>query len=132
MIKQVILYRRDLAMRKGKIAAQVAHASLRVFTQRADPTAPPDRLVIPVDPAMHAWALGACPKIVLSVETEADLLRARDLALAAGLPHALVTDAGRTEFHGVPTRTTLAIGPADAAAIDRITGPDGAVRTKLA
>jgi len=33
-VKQVILYRRDLKMRKGKIAAQVAHASMKVFFDR--------------------------------------------------------------------------------------------------
>ena len=50
----------------------------------------------------------------------------------AGLPTALITDGGRTEFHGVPTHTTVAIGPARADQIDQITGPDGAVVTKLA
>ena len=35
MVKQVIIFRRDLNMRKGKIAAQVAHASMKVFFDRA-------------------------------------------------------------------------------------------------
>ena len=34
----------------------------------------------------------------------------------------LITDAGHTEFHGVPTRTCLAIGPAWSDEIDAITG----------
>jgi peptidyl-tRNA hydrolase len=34
MIKQVIVVRKDLNMRKGKLAAQVAHASMKVFFDR--------------------------------------------------------------------------------------------------
>lgn len=129
-VKQVLLYRRDLKMRKGKIAAQIAHASLAVFL-RADEGVW-DRLEVPLDPAMASWARARCAKIVLSVESEADLIRAYELAREAGLPAALITDAGHTEFHGVPTRTTVAIGPAPIDRIDPITGRDGAVRTKLA
>ncbi|MCB9684977.1 MAG: hypothetical protein H6738_07860 [Alphaproteobacteria bacterium] len=128
--KQVLLYRRDLNMRKGKIAAQIAHASLKVLLDRDEGSW--DRLVIPLDEAMASWTRARFAKIVLSVETEEDLVRAHEEARARGLPTALVTDAGHTEFHGVPTRTTVAIGPALAADIDVITGPDGLVATKLA
>ena len=129
-VKQVLLYRRDLKMRKGKIAAQIAHASLKVFLERDE--GPWHRLEIPLDAAMASWSRARFAKIVLSVETEADLLRAHELAREAGLPTALITDAGHTEFHGVPTRTTVAIGPARVQDIDPITGPKGAVPTKLA
>ncbi len=129
-VKQVLLYRRDLNMRKGKIAAQIAHASLKVFLERDEGGW--DRLSVPLDAAMASWVRARFAKVVLSVETEADLVRAHDEARARGLPTALVTDAGHTEFHGVPTRTTVAIGPARAEDIDPITGPDGLVPTKLA
>ena len=33
-IKQVIVVRKDLNMRKGKMCAQVAHASLKIFLDR--------------------------------------------------------------------------------------------------
>lgn len=142
-VKQVILYRRDLKMRKGKIAAQCAHASLAVFLRRQIPpdhvavtvgegSEAPDVLVVPLDPAMAAWVRGRFTKVVLSVEDEAALLEAHRLAEAAGLPCALIRDAGRTEFHGVPTYTTCALGPAETDAIDAISGPEGAVATKLA
>lgn len=146
--KQVLLYRRDLNMRKGKIAAQCAHASLSVFLQRqvpavAVPVAPDGRvgtaaldpartLVLSLDEVMVAWALRGQAKIVLSVDDEAALVEAHRLALQAGLPTALIRDAGHTEFAGVPTLTACAIGPAPLAEIDRITGPEGAIRTKLA
>lgn len=128
-VKQVVVYRRDLNMRKGKIAAQVAHASLAVFLDRDEGGR--HELRVPLTDAMASWSRARFKKIVLSVETEDDLVRVHALAKAAGLPTALVTDAGHTEFAGVPTRTTCAVGPADDAAIDAITGPAGQVPTKL-
>lgn len=130
-IKQVLLYRRDLQMRKGKIAAQCAHASLKVLLDRAEDVGP-DAIRITLTPAMAAWVRGRFTKVVLSVADEAALLAAHAEALAQGLPCALIVDAGLTEFHGQPTRTTLAIGPAAAADIDAITGREGRIATQLA
>jgi len=129
-VKQVICYRRDLKMRKGKIAAQVAHASMKVFLLRNIGT--PDRLVIPLEGPMAAWVQRRFTKVVLSVESEEDLLRIHQECLDRGIPTALITDAGKTEFGGVPTRTTVAVGPALVSDIDAITGPAGLVATKLA
>jgi PTH2 family peptidyl-tRNA hydrolase len=139
VVKQVILVRTDLNMRKGKLAAQVAHASMKVFFDRkvslavipgaGDPD--PDLLQIPLTPAMTAWVNGTFTKIVLGVESEAELVQAYELAVAQQLPVSIITDIGATEFHGVPTRTAVAIGPAEADLIDRITGPNGVVKTKL-
>jgi PTH2 family peptidyl-tRNA hydrolase len=136
-VKQVIVYRRDLKMRKGKIAAQVAHASMKVFFDRLVEVGDSRYELGPDESwdwhgAVHPWVKGLFAKIVLSVETEADLLRVYTLAKKAGIPCALITDAGKTEFHGVPTRTTVALGPAEAGDIDKITGPGGAVVCKLA
>jgi len=128
--KQVLVYRRDLNMRKGKIAAQCAHASMAVFFRRKRGTV--DELVVPLDGPMAEWVSARFSKICLSVEDEDALLRAHAAARAAGLPCALITDAGRTEFHGVPTRTAIAIGPAAIPEIDAITGPQGLVPGKLA
>ncbi len=128
--KQVILYRRDLKMRKGKIAAQCAHAAMAVFFRRNQ--GEPGELRIPLDGPMAIWSAGRFTKIVLSVEGEDQLLAAHTHAQQAGLPTALITDAGKTEFAGVPTRTTVALGPAASEEIDRISGPAGLVPTKLA
>ena len=49
-------------------------------------------------------------------------MQIHDKALEAGLEVHLITDSGRTEFHGQPTRTCLAIGPDEADKIDAITG----------
>ena len=56
----------------------------------------------------------------------------KEAARERGLPTSLITDAGRTEFGGVPTRTAVAVGPAVVGEIDAITGPEGLVATKLA
>ncbi len=129
-VKQVLVYRRDLKMRKGKIAAQVAHASLKVILDRNVGTS--ERLVVPLEGAMAAWIRRRFTKVVLSVDSEEALLRIHQEALQRGIPTALITDAGKTEFGGVPTRTTVAVGPALCSEIDAITGPEGMVPTKLA
>ena len=129
-VKQVLVYRRDLAMRKGKIAAQCAHASMAVFFKLDE--GPSDRLSIPLDGPMAAWAKGRSAKVVLSVEGEAELLAIHGEAQARGIPTAMITDSGKTEFHGQPTRTAVAVGPAVDVEVDAITGPDGVVPTKLA
>jgi PTH2 family peptidyl-tRNA hydrolase len=85
-----------------------------------------------LSPEMAAWLTSSFAKVVLQVDTEDELLRLRDLCAAAGIPHALITDAGRTEFHGVPTHTVLAIGPARRSQTDPLCGPDGAVTCRLA
>jgi len=50
------------------------------------------------------------------------LLFIHSAAEIAGLPCSLIQDAGFTEFNGVPTYTAVAIGPAQATEIDKITG----------
>ncbi len=129
-VKQVICYRRDLKMRKGKIAAQVAHAAMAVFF-RGD-HGDDHQLVVPLPGPVAVWAKGRFAKVVLSVETEEDLLTVAGEANRRGIPNAVITDAGKTEFKGVPTRTTVAIGPWASAEIDEVTGRDGVVGTKLA
>jgi peptidyl-tRNA hydrolase, PTH2 family len=129
-VKQVIAYRRDLKMRKGKIAAQVAHASLAAVVRGEH--GPVDELRVALDGPTAHWLRHRSAKVVLSVEDEAALTAIHDLARRAGLPRALITDSGRTEFHGVPTRTAVAVGPATEEEVDAITGKNGAVATRLA
>jgi PTH2 family peptidyl-tRNA hydrolase len=71
---------------------------------------------------MAEWIQGLFTKICVQVGSEEALLDIVAQAKAAGLPVALIEDAGNTEFHGVTTPTCCAIGPADATAIDAITG----------
>ena len=81
-----------------------------------------DRYTIALTPAMAAWLTGRFTKVCVSVDSEAALDDDRRAARAAGVPVALIVDAGKTEFHGVPTKTCCAVGPAWADEVDAITG----------
>jgi len=123
--KQVIVMRKDLNMRKGKMIAQGAHASLKVFLDRAslDPgSRPSEYFAFSLTPAMTAWLGGRFTKVCVSVDSEAALDEIADAARAAGIPVAVVVDSGQTEFHGVPTKTCIAVGPAWSDEVDAITG----------
>ncbi len=108
MCKQVIVIRRNLRLSKGKLAAQVAHASLEAF-RKANP-----RLA-------GEWESGGSKKVVLRVENTREMLEIMRKAKADGLPVALIRDAGHTE---VPagTITALGIGPDRETKINKITG----------
>lgn len=108
--KQILVVRKDLNMRKGKIAAQCAHASLAAYLENPD------------DDRMVAWLKGPFTKICVSVDSEEDILRVEKQAKAHGLITRMIVDAGRTEFNGIPTRTVLAIGPDTHEALEPITG----------
>lgn len=119
-IKQVIVMRHDLGMRRGKQIAQGAHASMSFLVRRLQTQ--PALALTDLSAEQQSWLSGAFAKICCRVDSEEELMAIHDSAVAAGLETHLITDSGRTEFHGQPTRTCLAIGPAPAAAIDAITG----------
>lgn len=137
-VKQVIVIRKDLKMRRGKEIAQGAHASMKVFFDRmerqyeiwyewdvVDPEpckAPRDEYKLEATKEMVQWKEGAFTKVVCKVQSEEELLDLVKQAEEAGIPHALIEDSGRTEFGGVPTHTCCAIGPDKASVIDKITG----------
>jgi len=118
--KQTIVLRKDLNMRKGKMVAQGAHASLRAILQLGHRDA--GHFVIPLDERLEPWLLGRFKKICVSVNSESELLALHERALQAGVIAALIQDAGLTEFGGVPTYTALAVGPDREDRVDAITG----------
>lgn len=108
-LKQVLVIRKDLGMRKGKMIAQGAHAAVHA--------------VIKTDKKIFAnWMLHGGTKIAVSVDSEKELDEINESAKKAGLVTAFIVDKGTTEFHGVPTATAVAIGPAPTQEIDKITG----------
>jgi PTH2 family peptidyl-tRNA hydrolase len=120
-VKQVIVVRRDLTMRKGKIAAQVAHASMKFLLENNESDRG-DELIIKLSGPEAMWFSGSFTKVVVGVNSEDEL---NDLILRAqleGIEVHPIIDAGRTEFHGEPTLTCAAFGPDDENRIDKITG----------
>jgi peptidyl-tRNA hydrolase, PTH2 family len=115
-IKQVIVIRRDLNMRRGKEIAQGAHAAMAWLTVRirhnlSDCDRDRDYTLSDFTPAEEAWIKGSFRKVVCQADSLRDLMTIHEAAEAAGLEAQLITDNGITEFGGVPTITALAIGP---------------------
>jgi PTH2 family peptidyl-tRNA hydrolase len=106
-MKQVIVLRKDLNMRKGKMVAQGAHASLAAF-------------LLASAKAKKAWAENFETKICVSVDSEKELLDIYAQAKSHDLTVALIEDKAFTEFNE-PTLTALAIGPAESEIIDKVT-----------
>lgn len=107
-MKQVIVIRKDLGMRKGKMIAQGCHASLGSYL-RADTA---DQI---------KWTNTGQTKIAVSVDSEKELLEIFDTAYKAKLPVVIIRDAGRTELEP-GTLTAVGIGPCNDDAVNQITG----------
>lgn len=122
MTKQVIVMRTDLNMRKGKMAAQAAHASLAAFMTFQLPNQLKGYLPIVLDAAATEWYYESFTKICVGVDSLEELLEIHRLAEEAKLPCRLIVDNGTTEFHGIKTPTCVGIGPAYSEDIDKITG----------
>src|SRR5215475_11179720 len=81
--KQVIVMRKDLGMRKGKMIAQGAHASLKVLLDAGGPDPGGSAFTFPLDPALAAWLGGRFTKVCVSVDSEAALDAVVERARAA-------------------------------------------------
>ena len=143
--KQVIVFRKDLlkgpnAIRKGKFGAQVAHASLGALLKLFNISKKePIRLgsygdiepgqiqyeysvTFGENTVLDDWLNGKFTKVVVFVDSDEELLELNKALDETVIPHALITDSGLTEFHGVPTNTCLGIGPYESEEIDKFTG----------
>ena len=107
-MKQAIVARADIGMGEGKLAAQVAHASLSAYEDTGRQ-------------ARKSWKGSGQKKVVLKASGESELFELADAAERAGLPHAVVRDAGHTQLEP-GTVTALAVGPGEESVVDRITG----------
>jgi PTH2 family peptidyl-tRNA hydrolase len=107
--KQIIILRKDLNMRKGKLVAQGAHASMGAILALMKREG--NTLTLEMDERTEPWLTGRFKKICVYVNTEQELLDLHKQAVDAGMVCSLIQDAGLTEFGGVKTYTAVAIGP---------------------
>ena len=110
-MKQAIVVRNDLKMGKGKMAAQVAHASLSAAEEAMRKRAQ----------WYDEWKEGGQRKVVLKVQSEGELHEVLKKAKAAKLPASLIEDRGLTQLEP-GTLTCVGIGPGPDELIDTITG----------
>ncbi|MEM4717155.1 MAG: peptidyl-tRNA hydrolase Pth2 [Desulfurococcaceae archaeon] len=110
-MKQVIVVRSDLNMSRGKLAVQVAHASVIAAFEASKKA----------QEWFHEWWISGQKKVVLRVNSEKELLEIYEKAKINELPVSLVTDAGLTELPP-GTVTAVGIGPAPEDRVDKITG----------
>lgn len=123
-VKQVIVVRKDLNMRKGKMVAQGSHASIAFLTNkmRKNISYPEALWWVNLSQAEKDWIYGSFFKICVGVDSEQELLDIKEKAVSMGIECNLITDLGHTEFNGVPTNTCLALGPDYSSKIDVLTG----------
>jgi peptidyl-tRNA hydrolase, PTH2 family len=121
-IKQVILIRKDLNMRRGKEIAQGSHAAMDFLIEPLRQLLMQNKATqLELTDVEKHWIVHGMAKVCLRVNSEEELLAHHEKALAAGLKSYMIQDSGRTEFHGQPTLTACAIGPEVAERIDEIT-----------
>lgn len=121
-VKQVIAVRTDLHMRKGKIAAQVAHAAMKFLVDKNEMPGFRPFVVNSLSDAEVEWLTGSFTKIVAGCDSQQELFDLVERAHSEGISAVLILDAGRTEFGGIPTYTCAAFGPDESDKIDKITG----------
>lgn len=129
--KQVIIIRDDLRnvegnkLRKGKMIAQGAHASLAVILNKMNRENTEGGYTLTLDvedeSPLDQWISQQFTKITLKCNSEEELVELYTKAKEAGLNTVLITDSGFTEFGGIPTKTCIAIGPDNPELIDEIT-----------
>ncbi|AAR39098.1 NEQ244 [Nanoarchaeum equitans Kin4-M] len=110
MVKQVIVCRK-LDIGKGKLCAQVAHASLdaalKVYRNNKE--------------LFDRWYREGAKKVVLKVNSLEELLDIAKKAMEKGIVVSIIRDAGKTQV-SPGTIICIALGPDEDEKIDQITG----------
>lgn len=114
-LKQVLVFRKDIQMNKGKMIAQGAHAAMLCMLNSAS---------VVQSKQILDWAFGSMAKIAVGVDTLEELNALEQKAREAGLLVYPVIDSAKAglEIKDVPTKTCIAIGPGPSDDIDKITG----------
>lgn len=120
-VKQVIVVRKDLNMRKGKFGSQVAHAAMKFILDNNE-AKKPNRIEVELNQDESVWCRDKFTKIVVGCNSQDELENLILKAQLQGISVYPIIDSGKTEFGGEPTLTCAAFGPCLAEEIDNITG----------
>lgn len=107
-MKQVIIVRADLKLPKGKLAAQVAHASVQATLNSSKND-------------VDKWMKTGMKKVICKVSTKEELFNIKEDANRNSIKTALIKDAGKTVVAS-GTITCLGLGPSEDAILDKVTG----------
>ena len=108
--KLVIVVRRDIDLSPGKLAVQVAHASVACAVESKEE-----------DEYFDSWYNEGQKKVVVKCDDLEHMEFLQEVAEKEGLVTKVVQDAGLTEV--VPgTKTCLGIGPGPNEKVDKVTG----------
>jgi len=105
---QKIWIRNDLNMRKGKMAAQAAHASLKLILDSMSLIENERVADLSLSTYLLNWKNAGFPLSIEMISNENELDLVVQDSLANNKAAAKVIDHGRTEFHGVHTTTCAA------------------------
>lgn len=119
-IKQVIVVRKDLNLRKTELASQVATASMGFLLENNE-SERNDEISVKLSNEEATWINGSFEKIIVGVDSEADL---KDLMFKAemegiGVYPVLGRISGKFDD---TTITCAALGPDDSRLIGHVTG----------
>ena len=106
--KQVIILRKDLKWRKGKMIAHAIHAAIEAIEKVDKET-------------IEKWKKEGAKKVVLKVYSLKELKEIEKKLKKNKIPYALIRDAGKTQLRR-GTITAIGIGPIEEKKIDKITG----------
>lgn len=100
-----IYIRKDLNMRKGKMAAQSAHAAMKLLLESMHSTS--EKMVLSEEKEKELVLFLNNPQVnIIYVKSEEELKE----KVKNEKSFSIIVDNGRTEFHGVPTTTCAASG----------------------
>ena len=111
MYTQVLVVRKDLGMKPGKMCAQSAHASISAFLKSQERK---------WGSAYQEWLDEGMQKIVVKVQSEKELLQLFE-EVKNKFPSALIMDAGHTQV-SPGSKTCIGIGPAKESELKKYTG----------
>lgn len=120
-VRQVIIVSSSTKMPKGKLAAQVAHASLNSFLSSTEVIIGDEYEFKLGADALEWMTNGSHTKVCVKCDSEDEMLDIYNRLVTDGIPCAKIIDSGRTVFNGVPTLTAIGVGPAPKATIDQYT-----------